>query len=75
MPRFHPSVRRDATQAIRHYDSINDALGDDFWARFEEACIRVELHPERFHFDPSGWRRANLERFPITCSFTKNSMA
>ena len=69
MPRFHPSVRRDATQAIRHYDSINDALGDDFWARFEEACIRVELHPERFHFDPSGWRRANLERFPYHLLF------
>jgi len=54
MPRFHPQVRRDATQAIRYYDSISDSLGDDFWARFEDVCIRVELHPTRFHFDPSG---------------------
>lgn len=61
MPRFHPHVRRDATQAIRHYDSISDSLGDDFWVRFEETCLRVESNPGRFHF---GWRRANLDRFP-----------
>jgi hypothetical protein len=29
MPRFHPQVRRDVATAIRHYDSISDALGDD----------------------------------------------
>jgi hypothetical protein len=29
----------------------------------------VEAHPERFHFDPSGWRRANLEKFPYHLLF------
>jgi hypothetical protein len=30
MPRFHPKVRRDVTTAIRHYDSISDAVDDFF---------------------------------------------
>ena len=69
MPRFHPQVRRDVSSAIRHYDSISDALGDDFWAKFEQACSQVESHPKRFHFDSSGWRRANLEKFPYHVLF------
>ncbi len=50
-------------------DSINGSLGDDFWQKFEDACRRVDEHPERFHFDPSGWRRANLEKFPYHLLF------
>jgi hypothetical protein len=48
MPRFHPQVRRDVSTAIRHYDSISDPLGDDFWVKFEQICHQVEAHPERF---------------------------
>jgi hypothetical protein len=44
MPRFHPLVRRDVTSAIRHYDSISDALGDDFWEKFEQTCREVDAH-------------------------------
>ena len=69
MPRFHPQVRRDVSAAIRHYDSISDSLGDDFWAKFEKICLQVETYPERFHFDPSGWRRAHLEKFPYHLLF------
>ena len=69
MPRFHPQVRRDMTTAIRHYDSISDSLGDDLWTKFEKICLRVEAHPERYHSDPSGWLRANLEKFPYHLLF------
>lgn len=69
MLRFHPQVRRDATEAVRYYDAISNSLGNNFWTEFEDACQRVQLHPERFHFDPSGWRRANLERFPYHLLF------
>ena len=55
MLQFHPQVRRDATHAIRHYDSISDSLGDDSWAKFDD--------------NPSGWRRANLKRFPYHLLF------
>lgn len=64
MIRFHPLVRRDLREALRHYDGINPGLGDDFWKKFEAVCARVEANPQRFHFDPCGWRRASLERFP-----------
>jgi hypothetical protein len=56
-------------RAIRYYDSINDSLGDDFWQKFEEACRAIDEHPERFHFDATGWRRVNLERFPYHLLF------
>jgi hypothetical protein len=69
MPRFHPQVRRDVSTAIRHYDSISDELGDDFWTKFEQTCRQIDAHPERFHFDASGWRRANLEKFPYHLLF------
>jgi hypothetical protein len=68
MPRFHPQVRRDVTAAIRHYDSTSDALGNDFWTKFEQACRQVEFHPERFD-------APTLKKPPITCCFAKNSMA
>jgi hypothetical protein len=57
MPRFHPQVRRDVTIAIRHYDSISDSLGDDFWTKFEQASLLVDA------------QRANLEKFPYHVLF------
>lgn len=65
MPRFHPQVRRDVSAALRHYDSS----GDDFWAEFERICGELDDHPERHHFDPCGWRQANLRRFPYHLLF------
>jgi len=56
-------------RAIRHYDSINDSLGDDFWQKLEDACRRIDEHPEHFHFDAAGWRHVNLERFPYHLLF------
>jgi len=66
---FHPLVRRDVSQAIDYYDSIGDSLGNEFWAEFTKLCESVESHPERFHKDVSGWRRANLKRFPYHLLF------
>ena len=28
---YHPSVQRDVSRILRHYDGINDYLGDEFW--------------------------------------------
>ncbi len=42
---------------------------------FEKIYLQIETHPEHYHFDPSGWRRANLENPAITCCFTRISMA
>jgi len=69
MRRFHPLVRRDAKQALRYYDGISRKLGDDFWAKLEDAIQRIAANPKRFHFDLTGWRRANLHRFPYHVFF------
>ena len=67
--RFHPLVRRDAKQALLYYDGISRKLGDDFLGKLEEAVQRIEANPKRFHFDETGWRRANLQRFPYHVLF------
>lgn len=28
---FHPLIQRDVSNILRHYDGINDRLGDEFW--------------------------------------------
>ena len=42
---YHPSVQRDVSRILRHYDSINDRLGDDFWnelnALINQAPLRI----------------------------------
>jgi hypothetical protein len=52
--RFTPWKILPDLRAICHYDSISDSLGDDFRAKFEDACQLVDSNPERFHDDPSG---------------------
>ncbi len=27
---YHPAVQRDVSSILRHYDGINDRLGDEF---------------------------------------------
>lgn len=66
---FHPLIRADLADALRHYDQISRQLGDDFWTEFQESCLRIEANPKHFHFDPSGWRRLNLPRFPYHVLF------
>jgi plasmid stabilization system protein ParE len=61
---YHPAVQRDVSRILRHYDAINDRLGDEFWEEFN-AFIRSAAHnPTGFHFEGSDRRRVNLKRFP-----------
>ena len=31
---YHPAVQGDVSRILRHYDCINDRLGDEFWEEF-----------------------------------------
>ncbi|NNE55203.1 MAG: type II toxin-antitoxin system RelE/ParE family toxin [Flavobacteriales bacterium] len=62
--RFHPSVQRDINEAMDHYASISDSLGEGFWIELQEALANIEGAPGSHHFDQSGLRRFNLDRFP-----------
>ena len=61
---YHPAVQRDVSRILRHYDAINDTLGDEFWEELTAFITRACAHPQRFHFQSRDRRRVNLKRFP-----------
>ena len=61
---YHPDVQKDVSRILRHYDRINDRLGDEFWKELNEFINKAAAHPQRFHFESRDLRRANLRRFP-----------
>ncbi|MES2596757.1 MAG: hypothetical protein V4662_15550 [Verrucomicrobiota bacterium] len=49
---------------MEKYKEISDALAEDFFAEFEAGLFEVAGNPQAFHFDASGLRRCNFDRFP-----------
>jgi plasmid stabilization system protein ParE len=62
--RFHRRVQSDLNEIIRRYDAVSTKLGDDFFAELQLGLRKAAENPKYFHFDRSGLRRCNLERFP-----------
>jgi plasmid stabilization system protein ParE len=62
--RFHRQVQNDLNETLSQYYEVSDALGDDFFAEFQVGVARVCRNPRFFHFDASGLRRYNFDRFP-----------
>ncbi len=62
--RFHRRVQTDLNEILRRYYEVSPQLGDDFFAEFQIGVGHVTENPRHFHFDRSGLRRCNLERFP-----------
>ncbi|HRQ89121.1 MAG TPA: hypothetical protein PLA50_10000 [Bacteroidia bacterium] len=55
---------REVREILAYYEEISGTLADDFWSELTKEILAARQHPEHFHFDPSGRRRANLKRFP-----------
>ena len=68
---YHPLVQRDVSRILRHYDGINDRLGDEFWNELNSIINVAADHPHRFHLQSSNRRRVNLRRFPYHFLFTE----
>lgn len=66
---YHPKVPTEVRAFLEHYDAISPDLGDSFWQALTDAIDYAREHPERHHFDSSGRRRSNLNRFPIHILF------
>ena len=66
---YHPLAAKDAREISRKYASASDKVYDGFWAELDDAVEAIRLHPERHHFDPSGYRRSNLNKFPYHILF------
>ena len=61
---YHPAVQGDVSRILRHYDGINDRLGDEFWEELNLFINQAVANPQRFHFEARNRRRVNLSRFP-----------
>jgi plasmid stabilization system protein ParE len=61
---YHPAVQGDVSRILRHYDSINHRLGDEFWEELNSSIQRAAASPQRFHFEARERRRVNLRHFP-----------
>jgi len=62
--RFHRRVHADLKEILGKYYDISHQLGEDFFAEFQVGLAKAVENPRRFHFDRSGLRRCNLDRFP-----------
>jgi plasmid stabilization system protein ParE len=62
--RFHRRVQADLDEILRKYYEVSHQLGDDFFAEFQIGIRKIVENPRFFHFDRSGLRRCNLDRFP-----------
>ncbi len=65
----HPDVQKDVSKILRHYDSINSRLGDEFWAELNAFIQKSAASPGHFHFESPGRRRVNPHHFPYHFRF------
>lgn len=70
---YHASIQREIREVLEYYGSLSPQLADDFWDELNRAFQQVRKFPERCHFDPSGWRRYNLKRYPYHFLFRHNT--
>ena len=62
---YHPKVPTEVRAFLKYYDEISPDLGDLFWKELIDAIEYAREYPERHHFDRTGRRRSNLNRFPV----------
>lgn len=66
---FHPIAAKEARGIEDSYARISEDLAGRFWVELNEAIDEVFNRPEQQHFDPSGYRRRNLKKFPYHILF------
>ena len=63
-PRFHRLVQKDLNEILDRYSEVSTQLADDFFAELKLGISKACENPRFYHFDSSGLRRCNLDRFP-----------
>ena len=61
---YHSAIQEEIREILDYYGGISERLADDFWEELTNAFDYARRFPERHHFDSSGRRRSNLNRFP-----------
>jgi plasmid stabilization system protein ParE len=71
---YHSAVQGEIRKILEYYGGISEQLADDFWEELTDAFEYARRFPERHHFDSSGRRRSNLNRFPYHFLFRMNNL-
>jgi plasmid stabilization system protein ParE len=66
---LHPQAVKDARSIASKYEIVSKQLVTRFWHEMDSALETIGAFPERHHFDPSGFRRSNLEKLPYHILF------
>ena len=66
---FHPLAAKEAHEIAEKYAAISEQLRKRFWHEFDEGVDSIVANPSGHHFDPSGYRRCNLHKFPYHLLF------
>jgi len=61
---YHPAVADDVAEALRRYDTVSQKLAEAFKLELRRVIAEAAAKPQRFHPLKTGFRRANLKRFP-----------
>jgi plasmid stabilization system protein ParE len=66
---YHPLAAKDAKAIAGKYGRISDELQSRFWREFDEGIASISGNPGGHHFDASGYRRYNFDKFPYHILF------
>ena len=66
---IHPRAAKDAREIAVKYADVSDVLCVQFWKELDDAIDFIERYPEIHHYDPTGRRRSNLNKFPYHILF------
>jgi len=61
---FHKLVQQDVSSALSYYGAYSERTEERFWKDLDKAFTRIGRYPADQHFDTSGLRRVNLEKYP-----------
>jgi hypothetical protein len=68
---YHPAVQGDVSRILRHYDSINGQLGDEFWEELN-SFIQRALANTTFSFPSERPAAGQLEALPVSLPVSRN---
>ncbi|MDJ0597593.1 MAG: type II toxin-antitoxin system RelE/ParE family toxin [Crocosphaera sp.] len=61
---FHPQAKQELEDAVNYYDSISQALGDQFILEIQKTLERIEKFPEAWLPLSKNTRKCRVLTFP-----------
>ena len=61
---YHPADADDVAEALQRYNAVSQKLAEAFRSELRRVTAEAAAKPRKFHPLKTGFRRANLKRFP-----------